>query len=160
MCLSSRSRQVLSNEYFLRNLASIVSIQPRTSPQKFQISFPPRQFNFISVSHRFWRTRRLGRTRSRRDSRGLMKTFYDFSKQVLVYENSKKCFVSWKIEDSTILRKVPSFEICRKRTVETSWTNHDWVFAACCSAGWPREGGGCATGRTRAVQRAEEVARR
>ena len=34
---------------YLQNLASI---QPRTSPQKFQISFPSRQLNFISVSPR------------------------------------------------------------------------------------------------------------
>ena len=33
---------------YLQNLASI---QPKTSPQKFLISFPSRQFNFISVSH-------------------------------------------------------------------------------------------------------------
>ena len=52
-CKSCRSRQELSNEYlgtiYLQHLASI---QPRTSPQTFQISFPPKKFNFKSVSHR------------------------------------------------------------------------------------------------------------
>ena len=52
MCLSSRSRQELSNELLSIRLQNLASIQPRTSPPKIQISFPPRQFDFISVSHR------------------------------------------------------------------------------------------------------------
>ena len=30
----------------------LASIRPRTSPTKFQVSFPPRQFSFILISHR------------------------------------------------------------------------------------------------------------
>ena len=41
-------------------MQNLASIQPRTSPQKFKISFPPRQFNFISLSHRAPALRILG----------------------------------------------------------------------------------------------------
>ena len=47
LSISSRAFQRAFTIY----LQHLALIQPRTSPQKFQISFPPRQFNFISVSH-------------------------------------------------------------------------------------------------------------
>ena len=53
-CRSCKSGLELSNEYLLLSiyLQKSASIQPRTSPPKFQISFPPRKFSFISVSDR------------------------------------------------------------------------------------------------------------
>ena len=48
MCRSCRSKSFPTSICMQKS----ASIQPRTSPPKFQISFPPRQFNFISVSHR------------------------------------------------------------------------------------------------------------
>ena len=60
-----RSRGEVSNEYFL---AKSASIQPRRSPPKFQVSFPPRQLSFTYVSHTRREVAAVGRALATRDA--------------------------------------------------------------------------------------------
>ena len=50
--LKSISLRELSNEYLLFTCKTSALIQPRTSLPKFQVSFPPGKFCFISPPHR------------------------------------------------------------------------------------------------------------